>query len=356
MTERHFLCLVLRNFITGTNPTVIPEHLNWGRLEKIITRNGLIPIVKSLLNTDPEIPQNLLRNWKNISIRVFLKNQRSLKATVKLFRFLEEEGISAVTLRGMALAQWVYPGMALRPMVDVDILVKYEVRHSLFDLLKKHGLLPVKTLRSQFVYEIDSTFFEIHWSFLTPKRYRTAADFDNWIDSRRTIDTVEGKLYCLTPENEFLNVICHAFIHHELDSLLKLVDISLLSREKDMDWEYIHTWCKRASMMRLFCFTLAFCDYLFDLSLKNKCSQFSAKLPSQEDKVFEAYASRLFDEDLCIHFVRRKKNLLFIAERPIVKLKQLLRLLSLDETSEFFSLIRIKNTINSKVNGSKKPR
>ena len=108
--------------------------------------------------------------------------------------------------------------------------------------------------------------------------------------------------------------------------------------------------------MRLFCFTLAFVDYLFDLSLINQFTQFGAKLPKQGDKVFEAYASRLFEEDLWMNFVRRKKNLLFIAERPIVKLKQLLRLLSLDETSEFFRLIQIKNTINCKVHGSKKPR
>ncbi len=345
-TERNFLCKVLRSFITGTNHPDIYEHLNWGRLGKIVSRNGLAPILHFLLNADPEIPQDILRNWRHISIRVLLKYRRSLRATVKLFSILEEEKISAVTLRGMALAQWIYPNPALRPMADVDILVKPDVRHTIVDRLGKYGLLPVKILRSQFVYEIDNTFFEIHWSFLTPKRYRRAADFDNWIDSRRTINTVEGKIYCLTPENEFLNVISHAFIHHELDSLLKLVDIALLSREKDMDWEYIHTWCKRASMMRLFCFTLAFGDYLFDLSLKNKCTQFGAKLPRQEDKVFEAYSSRLFEDDLWINFVRRKKNLLFIAERPIVKLKQLLRLLSLDETSEFFSLILVRSNSN----------
>jgi len=67
--------------------------------------------------------------------------------------------------------------------------------------------------------------------------------------------------------------------------------------------------------------------------------------PKKGDKVFEAYASRIFEEDLWINFVRRKKNLLFIAERPTVKLKQLLRLLNLKETSEFLSLIQIKNTI-----------
>jgi hypothetical protein len=262
-----------------------------------------------------------------------------LKSTAKLFSIFEAERIPAVALRGITLAEWIYPEPSLRPMKDVDILLQSAARHSFVDQLKKYGLLPVKKLRSQFVYCIDNTVFEIHWSFLTPKRYRNAANFNQWFISRRSINTAEGQIYCLKPEDELLELICHVFIHHELDRFLQIIDIAILVTNTRLDWDYLRLWCKDASMTRLFCFTMAYVDYIFDLNLQKKLARFGLCLSPKIYKVFDAYASYLFDEDSLSHFIRRKKNILFVAEQPKIKIKQLARFLNAKEISILSELL-----------------
>ena len=337
-TERVFICNVLRCFVNGTNCPDIPNNLDWERLEKILTRNQLIPIFYFMLNTS-QISKDRIRKWKHFSIRVLSQYCQALKSTAKLFSILETERIPAVALRGLALAEWIYPEPSLRPMKDVDILIQSDARHKFVDQLKKYGLLPCKILRSQFVYCIDSTVIEIHWSFLTPKRYRNAANFNQWLISRRSINTAEGQIYCLKPEDELLELICHVFIHHELDRLLQITDIAILVTNIKLDWDYLRVWCKDASMTRLFCFTMAYVNYFFDLSLQRQLARFNLRLSPQIDKVFDAYASYLFNEDSIMHFIRRKKNMLFVAEQSKIKFKQLVRFLNTNEISNFSGLL-----------------
>lgn len=337
-TERVFIYSVLRCFITGSNSPDIPKNLNWERLEKILTRNQLIPIFHFMLNTS-QISKDRLQKWKHFTISVLSRYCHALKSTAKLFSILEVERIPAVALRGIALAEWIYPEPSLRPMRDVDILIQSDVRLNFVDQLKKHGLLPVKILRSQFVYCIDNTVFEIHWSFLTPKRYRNAANFNHWLISRKSINTTEGQIYCLKPEDELLELICHVFIHHELDRILQIIDIAILVTNTKLDWDYLRLWCKDASMTRLFCFTMAYVDYLFDLNLQKQLTRFGLRLSPQINKVFDAYASYLFNEDSLFHFIRRKKNMLFVAEQPKTKFNQLVRFLNANEISNFSGLL-----------------
>ena len=107
-------------------------------------------------------------------------------------------------------------------MKDVDILIPSNYRDKLFDSLKKYNLLPLKKLRSQFVYIIDGIVFEIHYSYLTPKRYKYSANFNRWIYSRTPVLTSEGVIYRLKLEDALLDTILHVFIHHELDRFLQI--------------------------------------------------------------------------------------------------------------------------------------
>jgi len=289
---------------------------------------------------DSEIPQELLNKWKKLSIIGLYQYVNSIKTTVKLFEIFDNELIPAAALRGIALAEWIYPEPSLRPMQDVDIFISSEVQHKFESILESYGFLPIKKLRSQFVYFIDNTLFEIHYSFLTPKRYRNAADFNQWIIRRRLSKVAEGKIYILCPEDELLNLVCHVFIHHELDRLLQLVDIAMLIQAEDLNWDYISDWCEKAAMTNLFCFTLSFIDYLFDLGITAYLKKFKWSNRKLTANRFESYASYLFGVDCLNYFYNRKANLIYIAEKPMVKFKQFIRFLSIDEIGKFINLIK----------------
>ncbi len=308
--------------------------LDWGRIEEIAGRNSVMPILLSVLDNS-QIPKNIVHRWRQLSIGTELFYQRAKRAAITLCRIFDEEGIPAAVLRGMALTQSVYPDPSLRPMVDVDILVPESARHILPQLMQKHGLVLKTALRSQFIYLIDGVVFEIHWSLLTPKRYRNIVDAAAWLESRRLTPTGEGMLYCLTPENELLELVFHSFIHHEVKNLLQLIDIALVSNLEALDWHYLVSWCRDASVTRLFFFTVGLADHLFKLGLRKRLNEVGAALPSLCGDMVDAYQASWLGGDTRRQFLRRKANLLHVAESPMVKLRQVVRFFSVDELCRF---------------------
>jgi len=331
--------LVLRNFVADKPPPEIPDGLNWNRLDMMIAADNLMPLFSHLYAKSPRVPgADRPVRWQRTLMGVLHHNLRALKTTTELFRILQEEHIPAVVLRGLALAHTVYPEPYLRPMRDVDLLVPADVHGELVGRLEKHGLKPVQSLRSQFVYVINEISIEIHWSFLTAKRYQRAADFGEWIRTSRPFSTPEGELPGLSPEHELLDLVCHAFIHHELDSLQPLVDIGLFVRQNKLDWPYLADWCRCASMGRLFRFTMAFADQLLELGLAEPIAALDAPLPRNADRVFDAYTGLLFGNDSRARYVRRKRNMLFAAERSMAGWMQFFRFFRRDEFLKFTRL------------------
>ncbi len=342
--ERKFVCDMLRAFIDKeTNKAIVseltlPKNINWNLLEAVAARNGLIAILQSMI--DPScIPMRHKEKWMRYSVQTLFSYTQSEKVAANFFGILNEEGIPAVAMRGMALSQWVYSDPIFRPMVDIDILVPSDVRYDFVANLEKHGLRCKRTLRSQFVYEIDNIKIEVHWSFLTPKRYRASANFDRWLDTRQEFVTKSGAIYCFSPENELLDLVCHAFIHHELDTLLKLTDIALVASYKNLDWGYINQWCEEASMTRLFAITLGLIDHLFGLSFLNNLTQKNTR-SNYSVKFYKAYSARFFQTDTVTDLFRRKRALLYAAETIDIKIKQLIRFLSIDQFSELIKIAK----------------
>ena len=117
------------------------------------------------------------------------------------------------------------------------------------------------------------------------------------------------------------------------------MDIAILIEHYALDWQFIAEWCRKARLSRMFVFTLSLVDYLFGLNLEKKLLLFE-QFSSNDGEVFEAYARRFFDGDSLGCYLRRKRNLFFVAEHPITKLRQTCRLFAVDELCEFVRILR----------------
>lgn len=335
-----FFFNVLGALAADREPPEIPGEIDWERLAGLVAQRGVGSVFSHYYGKHEAVPEAMRRSWRDVLMSVLLLNERGLKATIKILRMLEEGGIRAAVLRGMALIHGVYPEPYLRAMQDVDLLVESTCGDRIVPCLESHGLSPAKTLRGQFVYRVDETDVEIHWSLLTPKRYRGIADFDAWLDSAEDRTTPHGGIRCLRVNDEFLDLVCHAFVHHELDTVQGLVDIGRLMVTGEIDWEYIRRWCGEAHTGRMFRFVMAFVDYLFELGVDMGSIGFDAALPRSFEAVFDAYTAVLADRDTAGRFLRRKGNLLFVAEQPFTKLKQVIRFFGRRELKSFLSLVR----------------
>lgn len=131
-----------------------------------------------------------------------------LKNILKVFK---EIGISPIILKGAALAETVYPDISMRPMSDIDILVKEgeieKVKTCLISLgysLQIGGELHF-IKNGNFPVNID-----VHWEIW----YMPESILRNlWQDSHAVNISGESALV-MSPEEALIHTAAHASIHH----------------------------------------------------------------------------------------------------------------------------------------------
>ena len=337
--EEAYVRQQLGGFIRGeAKPDQPPGDVDWQRLETIVFYHNVAAVFSHLMGNNDRV-----RHWLPHKMKILAANLHNLKATASLFSILDDRKINAVGMRGIHLANFIYADPSLRPMHDVDILIRPEDRERLHDVLAKEGHEPIGYLRSQLVYNFNDVIFEIHWSSLTPKRYRNYLDSDFLVSSRQARRTPEGTLYCLPLEQELLCVVTHAFIHHNLDTLLRIADIGLLMVRPQMDWAFIVDWSERARLSRLFCFALGFVNRFFHLGKEKELGLFGDIQPVDVKEVYHAYEEYLWGRESLGSMRLMHRNQFYVAERFETKLRQLLRLFDSAKLASLYRLLVNKN-------------
>ena len=105
------------------------DDLDWDRLVSLSYAHGIAPLIYDGLQqstvTDriPRAVAKMLRDAYYINAVRNALLYAELERTLRVFR---DEGIEVIVLKGAALAETVYAHRALRPMSDIDLLVKRE--------------------------------------------------------------------------------------------------------------------------------------------------------------------------------------------------------------------------------------
>ena len=311
-----------------------PDDVDWQRLETIVFYHNVAAIFSNLTNDNDHVS-----HWFPHKMKILSSNLHNLKTAVFLFSILDTHNIDAVGMRGINLANFIYADPSLRPMHDIDILIRPEDRERLHDTLEEQGHKPTEYLRSQLVYEINGVIFEFHWLSLTPKRYRDCLDSDFLVSSRQAKQTPEGTVYCLPLELELISVVTHAFIHHNLDTLLRIADIGILMAQPQMAWQFIVDWTKKVKLSNLFCFTLSFVNQFFHLGKERELELFGGILPGDVKKVYRAYDEYLWGRESLGGMLLMHRNHFFVAERFETKMRQFLVLLGSTKLEPFYHIL-----------------
>ena len=327
--EEQFLQKAMSSFVRSrTAPVMVgaPEDLDWQRLGRIIAANQIGPLGDCLFSGRP-LPSALLDQWKKLRLQTLFSNIHKLRVAVRLFSIFEQAGLRSVGLRGLTLAHTLYPDAGLRPMKDLDILVDTHDHQQVVQIMRAQGHEPANLLRTQVVYVMDGVEIELHLSLLTAKRYRDVMDSDVLLGSRSRVATREGDVFRLPADHELLELVTHAFVHHELQGYARVLDIALMMCDPGIHWDFVSAWCRDKGLTNMFLFTLSYADALFGLELHPE-RHFSRILPARVRRRFASYSAFLFGGNSIRHFVRRKRNLFFIAETPATRFRELLRLFS----------------------------
>jgi len=188
------------------------------------------------------------------------RNMRLFDALGKILRSCETAGTPVIPLKGACLAERIYGDIALRPMADLDLLVKPADLPSAIETLRRLRYVADQPFdpaaqRAEFqdmppMRRPDGVMVELHWTLVTPLcGARIDEDELRGLWERSTPTTIAGvPSRMLSPEDLLLHLCMHASVHHRFANvgLRAFVDIAEVARHFDgeLDWP---TFAERAN-------------------------------------------------------------------------------------------------------------
>jgi len=210
--------------------------------------NGVAAVVYSRLNEIkedcPNIPSDVLEELKNDYYLNATMNTLVFEKLGEVLEALKKSGPEVIVLKGAALAENVYGNIALRPMADIDLLVRKEDMIGIDEQLRVLDYQPTDTsvddidFSSTYLTTLDyrsfsenSLSFHIHWHFVNStipneSYIRNIRMEDVWRDAEETrIADVETGI--MAPHHLLIHLSEHALrVTHSLSKLSFLCDIN----------------------------------------------------------------------------------------------------------------------------------
>lgn len=244
---------------------IVSRPLNWEEVFKSALWYGIAPLLYSNLKNmqeSPFIPERVMDKLKLAYYSNVARNMCVYAELNLILKALCEKDIGVIVLKGAALAKTVYGDIGLRPMGDIDLLVKKEdLPHTEKTMTKLgyrfQGDMPREWYRENhqhisFLHPEKNIPVEIHWHIARkghPSRIRIL-DTDiikGWWEGAKTIDFSGRKAPILCPGDLIVHLSLHFLKHrfisqNELFSskgaLIQLCDIlqTLKYYRDEIDW------------------------------------------------------------------------------------------------------------------------
>jgi hypothetical protein len=179
-------------------------------------------------------------------------------AQIKANTALREANIPAIWLKGIALAQKLYPQPALRPMGDLDVLVPFERREEALHILQSLGYafyydsdrhltksdkhFADESMHHYHLHSGSGTpvILELHFQ-LFPPSVAPNLGYLPWLwEQTELLDAMRG-LLILKPEAQLLHLCVHALLQHgeTVIPLIAFFDIHQLLSQTTINWSMV---------------------------------------------------------------------------------------------------------------------
>jgi hypothetical protein len=349
--EDELLLLCARTVLKSENKIkirfLIEKGIDWDRLIQRAHQHRLTQLLYWNLKDFPEdIPENVLVDLKKDFQVNAQRNLLMLGELLKILKLLEAEDITAVSYKGLVLADYAYGNIALRQFGDIDIFVYRRDVLKVKEILMHRGYKPQfeiegfvekKFIKSQREYkffnqdkeislEFHSEFFGLSFSFSGDLGFLYSAE------NFETIKIHNQKLFSFNPENMLLVLCTHAAGHRWI-RLSWICDISELIQSHEINWDYTLKKADELGIIRLLLVNLNLAVDLFDLDLPDTIlkSLSSKKVNMMVFKVKKA----LFDSESSESMFQMVDVRFNIRENRLLRIKDILRTLFLPTNNEW---------------------
>jgi hypothetical protein len=249
----------------------------WKRLLAEAARHNVMPLVhRRLANAAAPVPEEVRSELRRFAAENTATILAQLRELPSILRALEDENIPAVLLKGAYLAHAVYESISLRPMCDIDLLVKPADAHRAEEVLVGLGYrsmaghfpgVDYARLHHLAPLHKDCSAVEIHHHIVPPGN-PLSVDLNGLWSRVRTVEIAGAKAYALSPEDLVLHLSVHAAYNHRFAVTVRtLCDLDAVLRRETVDWEKLATIAQDAAASRFVACTLAVAEDLLMVPL-----------------------------------------------------------------------------------------
>ena len=231
--------------------TAARDDFDWESTMAMVYRESLAPLLYTIVHDHGLLPSQLEQEIKETYMRNAIRNALLFKDLAQILERFAAEEISLIMLKGAARAETIYRNIAVRPMIDIDILVHSEDVSSALNQLTSLAYKPVDPeshpgiitdYENELLLEKSSHIdvaVELHWSLLDSPHYQQKIQMDWFWQSAvpAQFNAVPGQV--LGPEALLLHLCSHLMLHHRGEGLLWLHDVAevLVQYHTSLDWE-----------------------------------------------------------------------------------------------------------------------
>ncbi len=239
----------------------------WRAVIALAEWHRLLPLLHLQLRQDGwlgKVPKPVSDRLKQASLKAAMAHLSHVARLEEIASAFGDRGISYIVLKGVPLAESLYPEPALRPSADMDVMVEPSNVLQAAQVLESLGYAhpwgrDVQAAFRQhhhhlapYVHKRDGVVVELHWDVLSPSSRLQLDVGDLWVRARTA---VTGKVRCLVlcPEDQLLHLCLHFMNDRRArrhGGLLQVCDIALFlaKRGHEVDWDVFVDRAKRHSL------------------------------------------------------------------------------------------------------------
>lgn len=140
MTKSQKQLLALLSFAmwgTNINENIAPSE--WPEVFEQSKAQAVLPMTLfGATNFQKQIPSDLYAKWRNAVLSSAMRNEKLMRAQDKLLSLMANTGIPCIILKGSSLSV-NYPKSEMRPLGDIDMLIRPEDVEKARSLLRENG-------------------------------------------------------------------------------------------------------------------------------------------------------------------------------------------------------------------------
>ena len=219
--------------LKGTHPRSLPE-INGSRLSTLACKEGVAGILYRKLNGEG-LPERVMGRLRNQYYRSAAVNAVHLQLLERLEGALQKAKMNVLTLKGASLLNHVYADPGLRPMEDLDLLVRSRDRDRFEGILRKMGYRPTSERSHRFIQ--GPSLIDIHRDPLNTDRIPSRAGLlplgleALW---ERSVPWNPRHERIRRPDDaDNLFLLMHHQLKHSFSRIIWLMDVWFLLRNKE---------------------------------------------------------------------------------------------------------------------------